>query len=79
MIYPILDEISRDAEMISTFRGLDKNTVIDDSYFSESVNMSTDHFPLAAVRKGRGQTSLPENAYAMARCSTAQHVDAICL
>ena len=65
--------------MISSFGGLDKNIQISENFFSEMKNLSLDHFPLMSPRKGRGTTALPEGAYAMARCSTAQHEDAICL
>lgn len=51
MIYlPKLNEISRERTVLSTFGGLDRRAKTPEGFFSDSNNLSTDHYPLMATR-----------------------------
>ena len=70
MLSPFIQEITKDAEMISSFGGLDKNIQIPENCFSRMKNMSSDAYPMLSVRKPRGITSFQGSIYAMQICNT---------
>lgn len=55
--------------MISSFGGIDLNSVISENFFSKMVNMSSDSYPLLSPRAARGITGLG-GAAAMQICNT---------
>lgn len=69
MLYPFVNELPRDAQMISSFGGLDRGAVIAENYFSDMKNMSSDAYPLLSPRAARGRTGIT-GAAAMQICNT---------
>lgn len=70
MRLPIINEIPQDAEVISSFGGLDKGIQISDNLFSDMTNMTGDFYPMAASRQSRGGVDLPGGVFAMQMCNT---------
>lgn len=70
MLSPFITDTAKDAEMISSFGGLDKNIQIPENFFSDMKNMSSDNYPMLSARKPRGATTLPEGVFAMETCNT---------
>lgn len=53
-MYPQLHEIESTREMIDVFRGYNHNSRVGDGEFFDMKNMTSDHYPVASPRKGRG-------------------------
>ena len=70
MYYPFVEQISKDAEMISTFGGVDKGVKIGENFFGHMKNMTGDSYPLLSARVSRGTTGLPEGVEAFQICNT---------
>ena len=70
MIYPYLEETTKDSEMISSFNGLCQKAVIDDSMFRSMKNLTSDYYPMMAARPARGTTALTGGIGAMQICNT---------
>ncbi|MBR2474839.1 MAG: hypothetical protein IKB51_07435 [Clostridia bacterium] len=54
MLYPKLNEISYDRELINTFGGYNHKLRIADGEFYDMENLSSDHYPVLSVRQRRG-------------------------
>ena len=54
MLYPKLNEIPYDRELINTFGGYNHKLRIGDGEFYDMENLSSDHYPVLSARKRRG-------------------------
>ena len=57
MRLPIVNPITRTKKQEGVFGGLDTRSSVQDGYFADMKNMSSDHYPAAGPRQARGETN----------------------
>lgn len=56
MRLPIVNPITRTKKQEGVFGGLDTRSSVQDGYFADMKNMSSDYYPAAGPRQARGES-----------------------